>query len=271
MHVKNYRPSGGEFSIVQCNACSMLYTKNPPDEAAIGKYYDMPEYMPHQANLPLIFQMIRWFRNIAKCRATGKKNGMLVDIGCGTGSFLAVAKARGWDVLGVEIDADARKICATSGVSTISPTALHTIPDRSADAVTLWHALEHIHDLRGTLQHCKRILKPNGILIVAVPNISSPEAKMYGTTWAGIEVPIHLYHFTPDSMRRVLEEEGFLLTKICASWTDAIISCILSEQFGRGSFLRGVMRGIRSTLIGWKDPKRAGCPIYKAIIRAKGA
>ncbi|MBP7113929.1 MAG: class I SAM-dependent methyltransferase [Candidatus Peribacteraceae bacterium] len=268
MKAPSVRALGEVFSIVRCGTCGFLWTKNPPDERSIGRYYDTADYIPHSDRMPPIFRLIRWLRNTAKCRMLGAKQGLVVDIGCGNGTFLMEAKRRGWKTLGVDPVENARKLCSAAGIDAIMPAEMTNIPAASADVVTLWHALEHVHDLSGTLTQCRRILRSNGSLLVGVPNIASPLAAAYGQDWAGLDMPLHLWHFTPVTMEKILRSHGFTSPEIRPTWTDDLISAILSEKFAQGFFVRGVVRGIVSAFIGWRSPGRAACPVYRFTHRS---
>lgn len=264
MKAPSVRAPGEIFSIVRCGACGFLWTQNPPDEVSIGRYYTTEDYTPHKSRLPLPFRLIRRFRHDGKCRMMRGAPGFVVDVGCGNGTFLVEARRRGWKTLGVEPAESARKLCQEAGIDTIRPADMGNIPAASADVVTLWHSLEHVHDLTGTLRECRRMLRPGGRLLIGVPNIASPLAAAYGEHWAGLDMPLHLWHFTPESMDKILRLHGFASPEILPTWTDDLICAILSERFAKGFFARGVLRGTVSALKGWLRPTEAACPVYRA-------
>src|SRR5690606_24328701 len=119
-----------------------------------------------------------------------------------TGHFLNVSKLAGFDVMGLEPDADAVKFAKTNfGIDLYPLQNLENQDSKSKDVITMWHVLEHVYHLKRELTHIKRVLKDDGVLIVAVPNMNSYDAKYYKEFWAAYDLPIHLYHFTPNDIR----------------------------------------------------------------------
>ena len=128
--------------------------------------------------------------------------GRLLDIGAGTGDFLLVAKNDGWKTTGVEPSDRAKSIAKSKGISFVEKTA--ELESQSFDVISMWHVLEHIPDLEIQIKELKRLLKPTGTLIVAVPNFKSFDAKYYGKFWAAFDVPIHFWHFSKTDRKSVV-------------------------------------------------------------------
>ncbi|MGI8586543.1 MAG: class I SAM-dependent methyltransferase [Chloroflexia bacterium] len=205
--------SGGIFVLERCSLCGLVLTtpQPPPDE--IGKYYPRGYYgQGKRYSLPLE-RLLDWlyaFRTRLIEIANGLEPGRVLDIGCGRGLLLHHLRKRGWEVAGTELSEDsasyARDVLHID-VQTANITDLR-LPSESFDAVILWHVLEHITDPEALLQEVARILYPGGTLLVAVPNFGSVEARLAKSRWFHLDVPRHLNHFTPQTLRRMLDEAG---------------------------------------------------------------
>jgi predicted SAM-dependent methyltransferase len=128
--------------------------------------------------------------------------------------------------------------------------SLASLPAGSFPVITMWHVLEHVHDLEGRIREIENLLMPGGKLIVAVPNHLSHDARYYGKYWAAYDVPRHLYHFDPNSMRNLFSRHGFQMDRIIPMRWDAFYVSMLSERYkkGRANFLEAIFRGFVSNL-----------------------
>lgn len=257
--VKDFTVSAENFEIVECTACGFRFTAHPPAPDQIGKYYQSDAYISHTDSKKGIFNTI--YQLIRKQAVASKRKlvthhshcnkGQLLDYGCGTGAFLMEMKSAGWQVQGMEPDPGAASRASELTSSTIShPDQLSSLPSDSFNVVTMWHVLEHVHDLHGTLDHVKRILKQDGILIVAVPNHTSYDASHYAAHWAAYDVPRHLHHFSPDSLSTLMHMHSMKITAIKPMWYDAFYVSLLSEKYKTGSMrlIPAVFTGIISNL-----------------------
>jgi SAM-dependent methyltransferase len=134
----------------------------------------------------------------------------VLDVGCGDGAFLALAQRSGWQVLGLEPDAQAAAVAQEQGVP-VRVGGLEALADRHAafDVITLAHVIEHVADPVATLRACHRLLKPGGQLWLETPNAAGQGLRAFGHHWRGLEAPRHLVLFTPQSLQRALAEAGF--------------------------------------------------------------
>jgi 2-polyprenyl-3-methyl-5-hydroxy-6-metoxy-1,4-benzoquinol methylase len=226
------------FVLDECQRCGFLFTNPRPDAASIGRYYESAAYVSHNAGarglVNQVYRVARFFTVRYKVRLITRLNsgrpGQLLDYGCGTGHFLAQAQRRGWAVTGLEPNPQARAAAeARVGQPIAEPAALADLPAASYDVVTLWHVLEHVHALNDTLTQLLRVLRPGGKLLVAVPNAASYDARHYGPGWAAYDVPRHLYHFTPATMRRLLARHGLRIARQLPLRLDAYYVSLLSE------------------------------------------
>ena len=252
LQAKDWLVSGETFHLVRCTECGLVYTAPRPSEAEVGRYYQSEAYVSHtNTNKGLInmaYQMVR-NRTLRQKRAlieglNGKAGGML-DVGCATGHFMAECEAHGWAVKGTEPDPNARAQAAEKGLEVVE--SVFDLPQTAVyDVITMWHVLEHVHRLAETVSRLFMMLKPGGHLLIAVPNRLSADARKYGPDWAAYDVPRHLYHFDPDSLRRLMSRHGFVLKNRKPMVFDAFYVSMLSERNRGGSLPAALWAGLRS-------------------------
>lgn len=255
--VKDHSISKENFIICKCHSCQLLFTADAPGQFEIGKYYASESYISHTDSkkglLENLYQVVRK-QTLAGKRKLIKKwfeaeQGTILDYGCGTGAFLHEMKVHGWDVQGIEPDAGARgKAELLNKISIGLPDTISDLPDASFDVITMWHVLEHVHDIQNVIRNLKRLLKPNGKLIIAVPNHSSYDAIYYNSFWAAYDVPRHLYHFTPDTLKRLMTMHELKVVAYKGMWFDAFYVAMLSEKYKNGTinFLKAFLIGLLS-------------------------
>ena len=243
------------FSIWTCSACGISFTRECPAEEELGAYYESDNYISHGSSsggmVNKVYQIIRNFAlNRKKAlvqHESGQSFGILLDIGSGTGHFAAKMKAAEWNTKCVEISEKARQFSISHfELDAIPPSEMLHIPDSMFDCITLWHSLEHLPDLHKYISEIQRLLKPEGVCLIAVPNITSYDAKYYKEYWAAYDVPRHIWHFTPDALRFLLESKGFKLLDIKPMPIDVFYISILSEKYKnkRFAFFSGIFKGL---------------------------
>lgn len=253
---KDYTVSKSDFAIQCCASCGFAATNPRPSNEELGKYYESDEYISHSNTskglVSKMYQRVRKYtmrKKVAMVHQLAGKMGSLLDIGCGTGEFLAASKTAGWRVTGIEPSASARKAALTNHQLEVQDEPeLQNLPADSFDVITMWHVLEHVPDLPGRLQTLKKLLAQNGTLIIAVPNRNSHDADHYGKFWAAYDVPRHLWHFRPDDIRALAKTHGFILHDIKPMVFDAYYVSLLSEKYKTGAqrYLAAVWRGFVS-------------------------
>jgi SAM-dependent methyltransferase len=239
LQVQDKSVSQETFTIQQCAGCGLQFTNPRPDAASIGRYYESDAYVSHnsaaQGLVNRVYKVARFFtmrRKVALItKLNGGQPGRLLDYGCGTGHFLARAQQARWWVAGVEPNERARQEAAARVQEPIrKPSDLAGLPAGSFDIVTLWHVLEHVHTLNETLDELIRVLRQDGKLLIAVPNPDSLDAQHYRQAWAAYDVPRHLYHFVPATMRQLLARHGLRIAQTLPLPLDAYYVSMLSEK-----------------------------------------
>lgn len=271
--IKDHSVSGESFVVWQCRQCSLRFTQDVPDAESIAPYYKSEDYISHtntsKGFINKAYQTVRTYtiRQKAKLvqRYTGLQQGKLLDVGAGTGSFLLQMKKEGWETTGVEPDGDARKVALKDfGLPLLENSCMQTLPSAHFDAITMWHVLEHVHDLHGQMAHLKSLLKLKGKLIIAVPNYGALDADIYKLYWAAYDVPRHLYHFSPGAVQALMQQHGLKIIDTKPMWFDAFYISLLSSQYknGKSKLIGAFISGLRSNLKTLMDKKKCSSLIY---------
>ncbi len=270
---KDYTVSKEEFSIWLCHTCSLRFTQNIPDQHSISDFYLSEDYISHtdthKGFINRVYQLVKK-RTLSSKRnlivnATGLRRGNHLDVGCGTGAFVSKMLQSGWAVTGLEPDSSARAVAEkTYGLKILEVDELFNLPANSFDAITLWHVLEHVHDLHGSIKQVKNLLKENGKLFIAVPNYTSYDAEVYKQYWAAYDVPRHLYHFSPVSMKNLIEQHELKIISYKPMWFDSFYVSLLSSKYknGKTNFFCAVWTGLISNLKALFDIKKCSSVIY---------
>ena len=243
------------FQISKCEECAFLFTNNIPKKEELGKYYQSEEYISHtnssEGLFNKLYKLIRFITLKQKVKLLGKETGVLLEYGSGTGELLAACIEKGWKCTGVEPEEKARKKAQKNHKLKLIDTAEKIdFCENSIDRIMMWHVLEHIPDLHETLSNFKHWLKKEGVMLIAVPNHKSWDAKHYKESWAAYDVPRHLYHFDKNSMKTLLNQHNLEIIKTKPMWFDAFYVAILSEKIksGQKKIIKGAILGLVSNL-----------------------
>ncbi len=261
------------FDIWECSACNARFTQDVPEQDAIGVYYAAESYISHsdtkQGFINKAYHTVRKRTLASKLglvqKETGKKQGNILDIGCGTGAFLHTMKEAGWNVTGLEPDETARaKATALYQVEPLPSPELFNLKPRSFDAITMWHVLEHVHQLHEYIGQLKNLLAEKGRIFIAVPNYTSRDAQSYKANWAAYDVPRHLYHFSPQSMKVLMKLHGLDVIKMKPMWFDGFYVSMLSEQYknGKGNIVAACWNGLLSNIKAIFNIEKCSSVIY---------
>ncbi|WP_298755485.1 class I SAM-dependent methyltransferase [uncultured Psychroserpens sp.] len=260
LNVKDYSVSGEEFQLIYNTEMDMLETFPQPSESTLGNYYDSEDYISHTDSKRNVFEKVYHFvksialkRKLKLINSFHLKGNTLLDVGCGTGDFLKVAKDKGWDVFGIEPNENARSIANQKAGDTVFEVShLSKFEPETFDVISLWHVLEHLPQLESHIAIFERLLKPEGRLIIAVPNFKSYDATYYKNYWAAFDVPRHLWHFSQKAISRLVAQKNMEVVKTLPMLFDAYYVSLLSEKYKRG-----VMNPINAFWNGWRSNSKA--------------
>lgn len=256
--------SGEQYQLCSCQRCGFVFTQDFPVAEEIGRYYASTEYVSHSDTrkglVNFLYHQVRKYMLVRKarlvCRASHLYHGRLLDVGTGTGYFPATMISRGWQAEAIEKDPGAREFASQAfGIQVREEEALWKFDPASFDVITLWHVLEHIEPLNEWMGRLAELLADEGVLIIAVPNMSSYDADRYGTYWAAYDVPRHLWHFTPVSIQALGARHGLTLAARYPMPFDAFYVSMLSEKYKGSRF--PLWKGIRTGLSAWRSTWRS--------------
>jgi 2-polyprenyl-3-methyl-5-hydroxy-6-metoxy-1,4-benzoquinol methylase len=237
------KPDAAKFWLQRCSACRLIYTMPQLRPDQIAGYYPRSYYGDQNVRFNGVMEgLVGWFRRrrAARLRNFRKEPGNVLDIGCGRGHFLDWLRSWGWTCTGTELtDAaayHAREILGLDvRVGAYEPGAF---PEAAYDAVYLWHVLEHLPVVRTALSDMRRILRPDGMLVIAVPNLSSWQAQLCRYGWFHLDLPRHYAHFTTDWLLGTLRELGFTIVEVnhfsleqnVYGWIQSLLNCAGLKQ-----------------------------------------
>jgi 2-polyprenyl-3-methyl-5-hydroxy-6-metoxy-1,4-benzoquinol methylase len=196
-----------KYTLVRCPACSIVWLNNPPKPEQMHLHYT--EAYDKLISAAGQNSPGRWgFR--LEAIAQHKQSGALLDLGCSSGAFLELMRGESWKLYGIEMSAEvARTAEAKSGAEVFVGSILDApFPPASFDVITCFDVLEHLYEPRRVMARVSEWLKPGGIFYVLVPNINSAEGRVFGSYWHGLELPRHLFHYSPASLKFLAKTAG---------------------------------------------------------------
>ncbi|MEO5777249.1 MAG: class I SAM-dependent methyltransferase [Flavobacterium sp.] len=270
--VKDYSVSKEIFELHHNPEYDLLITFPKPSLEKLPSYYESEDYISHTDGKRSLFEkMYHLIKNIAlknkvKLINAQSQKGKLLDIGAGTGDFLVVAKNDGWDTTGIEPNAKAKTIATNKGVNFANN--LSDLESHSFDVITMWHVLEHVPNLDEYILELKRLVKPTGTILIAVPNFKSFDAEYYGRFWAAFDVPRHIWHFSTTAIQKLFAEKEMKLVDVLPMKFDSFYVSLLSEKYktGKMNFVKAFFVGLKSNNSG-NQTKEYSSHIY--IIKNK--
>ncbi|MGC1204102.1 MAG: class I SAM-dependent methyltransferase [Flavobacteriaceae bacterium] len=269
--VKDHSVSGEVFELVQNSEYGFLETTPQPTSDKLPEYYKSEDYISHTDSQRNLFEKAyHLVRSISLKKKLKLINSFqleatnLLDVGCGTGDFLQTARQNNWTVSGIEPNEQARQIANKKTDNLVFEIdQLLKFKSSSFDVISLWHVLEHLPNLENQIAIFKKLLKPNGRLIIAVPNYKSYDAEYYKQFWAAYDVPRHLWHFNKASISNLVSKQNMEVIKVKPMWFDAFYVSMLSEKykFGKMKVLKGFYVGLLSNIKAFSS-KEASSLIY---------
>ena len=256
--VKDFSVSGESFSLLLNEEYEILKTHPQPSLDKLGSYYEFEDYISHTDGKRTLFEKMYHFIKRKAIRDKVKLinsyqpvKGRILDIGAGTGDFLLECKNQNWDILGIEPNDKAKGIALGKGIK--FGDTIEKLESNSFDVITMWHVLEHVPDVEHQVAELKRLLKPSGTIIIAVPNFKSYDAKYYKEFWAAYDVPRHLWHFSKTAIEKLFDKQNMNLEDIKPMWFDSFYVSLLSEKYksGKMNFISGFFIGLISNVSGF--------------------
>jgi len=210
--------TGDAFTIVRCRQCELARTEPAPTDSELDGYYPQGYHSTtkrYRGGMDRVLSMVHRSRIRAIERLLGG-TGSVLDIGCGPGVLINQMRSRGWRVRGTERSPSAAQQARDVFHLDVGAVDVDELVAAGAtfDAVVLWHVAEHLHAPGETVRGIARLLRPGGVLLIAVPNFGSPEARIGRAGWFHLDVPRHLVHFTPSTLRAMLASAGFRPVKV---------------------------------------------------------
>jgi SAM-dependent methyltransferase len=241
----------GRFTVVECAQCGLMRTDPRPTADTIGAYYP-DDYGPYLTSPVIKVKPSTWHRRFKARwnRWLGKDvrrlpdipPGRMLEIGSAGGAYLLEMQAKGWTVEGIEFSPVAAQKARERGLDVRTGSLESSVPPQhKADVITAWMVLEHLHEPLAGLRKMREWVQPDGFLVAAVPDASALERRVFGEYWYGLHLPAHLYHYTPDSLRRLLDKAGW---QLCAMhWQPNPMNLLNSLEWkaqaeGRAHWLR---------------------------------
>ena len=267
----DYTVSKEKFEIVECQHCKFVFTNPRPDQESIGKYYESDTYISHTNSKETLFEkvyhLVRNYTLKSKLNIINRyaeNNKSILDYGCGTGAFLSICKQNGWKIEGIEPNISARNQTEDSLNQKIFENKDEIETSKKYKVITLWHVLEHVHELNETFEWLKNRLEDNGRLMIAVPNHLSEDANEYKEHWAAYDVPRHLYHFDQNSMGKLTKKFGMKIEKILPMQFDSFYVSMLSSKYkyGKTNLIESFWIGLKSNVKAYLNNKNYSSLIY---------
>ena len=256
--VKDFSVSGESFSLLLNEEYQILKTHPQPTLDKLGSYYEFEDYISHTDGKRTLFEKMYHFIKRKAIRDKVKLinsyqpvKGKILDIGAGTGDFLLECKNQNWEILGIEPNDKAKGIAVGKGIK--FGDTIEKLESNSFDVITMWHVLEHVPDVEHQVAELKRLLKPSGTIIIAVPNFKSYDANHYKGFWAAYDVPRHLWHFSKTAIEKLFDKQNMNLEDIKPMWFDSFYVSLLSEKYktGKMNFISGFFIGLISNVSGF--------------------
>lgn len=263
LKVTDHLVTGEQFSLHYNPESDMLITRPQPKD--LSKYYSSEDYISHtDSSKSITDKLYQWVKGHAiqsKYKLLGNyvSPGKLLDFGSGTGDFLAAGALKNWEGYGVETNAQARTLATQKGAQVVGDKA--QLESHKFKAITFWHVLEHLPDYQEVLSWCYDHLEPDGVLIIAVPNYKSWDARYFKSYWAAYDAPRHLWHFSKNSIAHICAGH-FSLVKIKPMLFDSFYVSLLSLKHKNGSsnLIVGFILGL------WSNIKALGSKEYSSQI-----
>lgn len=284
-----FDPRGPSWRLVRSTASGLVMLDPRPEAHEMAAHYPAETYDPflHAGNARTLRD--RAWLAVTSLLLAGKARivmkeidkpanaAHILEVGCSTGRLLMrIHRDYGiplTNLFGVETNRQSAAAARNAGLG-VSEAGLEKCDfAHRFDRIVFWHALEHLHRLVESLDRARELLKPGGQLVIAVPNLDGADARRYGPSWIALDAPRHLYHFTPETLGKLLEKHGFSVLDLGTWIPDTLYNVWFSEQLEReinrktlgiGGIARTAFRAAQSLASG-RDPRRASSMVVRAM------
>lgn len=265
------------YSLLRCSSCAFVWLDDPPLAEQLARHYG-PLYDSFIRKATEVAPESHW-SSARKGLLEHKQGGALLDLGCGAGSFLNSIQGPEWQLFGVEFSSEsAQRAEAITGAKVfVGELSDAHFPEATFDAITCFHVLEHTYCPQQIMNNVYRWLKPGGIFCVHVPNITAAEATLFGSYWYPLELPRHLFHFSPVSLRRMARLAGLRELQLRTSKTSFVeysLRYLCDDLLRHLGFKRTPLCRARAPHLAWRVIRKASrlmlLPLINMILRAAG-
>jgi len=265
----------GKFILCECSKCKLAFLNPQPTAQQLKNYYGGNKYYAYQPGSKNIYSTIRTYllkhyynptllsrlivlflRNVPAIPENHVTDGKIMDIGCGSGETLQLVKGLGWDVYGIELNSHAVSVAIKNNLENVkfgTYECLRSYKNNFFDAIRLYHVLEHIDDPNLCLKLIHQKLKKDGELIIGLPNYDSFNRRVFRSYWLNLDSPRHLYLFSVNTLKKLLEKESFIVNKInyhSVYGVTGSIRNILEDKFGKSNkLLKSFIFGMVITIL----------------------
>ncbi|MBD3749615.1 MAG: class I SAM-dependent methyltransferase [Sphingobacteriales bacterium] len=259
----------GVFHIVKCSRCGLMRTNPRPSPEEMGRYYpdDYKPFLTTLINSEEVIQAGIKAKLVSFLRGNSKmlpylKPGKMLEIGCASGAYLNEMSKKGWQVQGIEFSPIAADNAKKEGYQVYTG-AIETAPqpDTQFDLITGWMVMEHLHEPLEVLRRLNNWTKKDGYFVFSVPDAASWEFQYFKDKWFAQQLPTHLFHYTVPTLKKLLNESGWVLEKVI--WhknpnnflKSMLYKAQASHNKSREVFLNKIIRGeklnVLHLIIGW--------------------
>jgi SAM-dependent methyltransferase len=262
---KDFLVTRQEFKIVSCQACGFKYTNPRPEKNRVGEYYQFDSPVRDKTKEPFgsIAQKSNTYRSL-RIVSSFYKSGTFLDLGCETSAFIDLFRFAKWNTSGISL----KQLLQTNPIDNLDEASrsgvLKDIASESIEVISLWHSLEKVADIGALLNELKRVLKPNGLIIIAASNPTSFDADYYKEFWDGYNVPRNVYHFSPRDIEALFRKHEMKVFRTLPLVYDTYSNSFWSEhnKSGKASSFSAFLIGLRSNIAAIKSGKTNSGQIY---------
>ena len=252
--IKDHFLTKESFSLIKYDK-GVLRTMPDLSEKALSKYYESEQYASHNrvrgflGSLYVFFSRMLLKFKFGTIKRYMKKEGLVVDFGCGNGDFLSYVSSQNKKVIGIENNKRALEVCEKRQIKVLS--SIFSIQSK-INIITFWHSFEHLSNPKIVINALKKYTDKDSIVVVALPNYKSFDAKYYGNFWAAYDVPRHRFHYSKFGIKQTMKKFGFQCVKTKPMFLDAFYISMISEKYKNNKlfFVKGFVIGMMSNLLG---------------------